>query len=185
MVFEKKESICVTFWSLTTQKEDDRCSQENGVSQKRLLPQMASSKTANHLSNAANEAFSYLKEPFAYIDTSPLKCEMRELNRRADIGAGLRKDWETFSSYCFNDGSMSQPRGQRRSRVTYYEEIIERICDKFDLPQPELTSQTRCSGLQMSEASFVMSLWPVATAVLTSPAGSASRHHGGKPSGKK
>ncbi len=43
--------------------------------------------TANHLKNAANEAFSYLKEPFAYIDTSPLEREMRELNRRADIGA--------------------------------------------------------------------------------------------------
>jgi len=42
---------------------------------------------ANHLHNAAEEAFTYLKEPFAYIDTSPLEREMRELNRRADIGA--------------------------------------------------------------------------------------------------
>jgi hypothetical protein len=39
------------------------------------------------LNNAADEAFTYLKEPFAYIDTSPLEREMRELNRRADIGA--------------------------------------------------------------------------------------------------
>lgn len=37
--------------------------------------------------NAEKETFTYLKEPFAYIDTSPLEREMRELNRRADIGA--------------------------------------------------------------------------------------------------
>lgn len=44
--------------------------------------------TVEHLNNAANEIFSYVKEPgFAYIDTSPLEREMRELNRRADIGA--------------------------------------------------------------------------------------------------
>lgn len=42
---------------------------------------------AGHLQNAAEEAFTYLKEPFAYIDTSPLEREMRELNRRADVGA--------------------------------------------------------------------------------------------------
>lgn len=42
---------------------------------------------AGHLENAAKEAFTYIKEPFAYIDTSPLEREMRELNRRADIGA--------------------------------------------------------------------------------------------------
>ena len=40
------------------------------------------------MQNAADEAFTYLKVPgFAYIDTSPLEREMRELNRRADIGA--------------------------------------------------------------------------------------------------
>lgn len=42
---------------------------------------------AGHLENAEKETFTYLKEPFAYIDTSPLEREMRELNRRADIGA--------------------------------------------------------------------------------------------------
>jgi len=42
---------------------------------------------AGHLENAAKETFTYVKEPFAYIDTSPLEREMRELNRRADIGA--------------------------------------------------------------------------------------------------
>jgi hypothetical protein len=45
-------------------------------------------KTANHLQGAADEASSFIKEQgFAYIDTSPLEREMRELNRRADIGA--------------------------------------------------------------------------------------------------
>ena len=45
-------------------------------------------KTAGHLQGASDEAFSYIKERgFAYIDTSPLEREMRELNRRADIGA--------------------------------------------------------------------------------------------------
>lgn len=43
--------------------------------------------TAGHLANAVKETFTYAKEPFAYIDTSPLEREMRELNRRADIGA--------------------------------------------------------------------------------------------------
>ena len=41
---------------------------------------------AGHLVNAEKEAFTYAKQPFAYIDTSPLEREMRELNRRADIG---------------------------------------------------------------------------------------------------
>jgi transposase-like protein len=45
-------------------------------------------KTAGHLQGASDEAFSHIKERgFAYIDTSPLEREMRELNRRADIGA--------------------------------------------------------------------------------------------------
>jgi hypothetical protein len=41
---------------------------------------------AGHLANAEKEAFTYAKETFAYIDTSPLEREMRELNRRTDIG---------------------------------------------------------------------------------------------------
>jgi len=44
--------------------------------------------TSGHLKGAAAEAFTFLKDPgFDYIDTSPLEREMRELNRRADIGA--------------------------------------------------------------------------------------------------
>ena len=51
------------------------------------LESLGLNNAAGHLQNAAEEAFTYLKEPFAYIDTSPLEREMRELNRRADIGA--------------------------------------------------------------------------------------------------
>jgi|LGOV01.1.fsa_nt_gb hypothetical protein len=51
------------------------------------LTKLGLSLAANHLKYAETEAFTYLKEPFAYIDTSPLEREMRELNRRADVGA--------------------------------------------------------------------------------------------------
>jgi len=51
------------------------------------LKSLGLTNAAGHLQNATEEAFTYLKEPFAYIDTSPLEREMRELNRRADIGA--------------------------------------------------------------------------------------------------
>jgi len=51
------------------------------------LAAMGLKTAAEHLKNAEKEAFTYTKEPFSYIDTSPLEREMRELNRRADIGA--------------------------------------------------------------------------------------------------
>lgn len=51
------------------------------------LKSLGLTNAAGHLQNAAEEAFTHLKEPFAYIDTSPLEREMRELNRRADVGA--------------------------------------------------------------------------------------------------
>jgi hypothetical protein len=50
------------------------------------LAAMGLRTAAGHLKNAAKEAFSYTKAAFDYIDTSPLEREMRELNRRADIG---------------------------------------------------------------------------------------------------
>ncbi len=40
-----------------------------------------------HLRNARTEAFTFLEEKFSYTTTSPLEREMRELNRRADVGA--------------------------------------------------------------------------------------------------
>lgn len=52
------------------------------------LTSLGLKKTASHLHGASDEAFSHIKERgFAYIDTSPLEREMRELNRRTDIGA--------------------------------------------------------------------------------------------------
>jgi len=51
------------------------------------LAEIGLRSAAGHLANAAAETFTYTKESFAYIDTSPLEREMRELNRRADIGA--------------------------------------------------------------------------------------------------
>jgi hypothetical protein len=42
---------------------------------------------AGHLKAAANEAFTFLRAPgITYSTTSPLEREMRELNRRADVG---------------------------------------------------------------------------------------------------
>ena len=42
---------------------------------------------ASHLRNARMEAFTFLEERFSYTTTSPLEREMREINRRADVGA--------------------------------------------------------------------------------------------------
>jgi hypothetical protein len=43
--------------------------------------------SAGHLKAAENEAFTFLKAPgITYSTTSPLEREMRELNRRADVG---------------------------------------------------------------------------------------------------
>jgi hypothetical protein len=45
-------------------------------------------QSATHLSNAEHEAFTWVNElGFTYRTTSPLEREMRELNRRADVGA--------------------------------------------------------------------------------------------------
>lgn len=44
-------------------------------------------QSAKHLSNAEHEAFTWVNDlGFTYKTTSPLEREMRELNRRADIG---------------------------------------------------------------------------------------------------
>ena len=44
--------------------------------------------TANHLKGAESEAFTWVENPgFSYTTTSPLEREMREVNRRADVGA--------------------------------------------------------------------------------------------------
>ena len=44
--------------------------------------------TAYHLQEARKETFTWIQSPgFTYMTTSPLEREMRELNRRADVGA--------------------------------------------------------------------------------------------------
>ena len=44
-------------------------------------------QSAKHLSNAEHEAFTWVNDlGFTYTTTSPLEREMRELNRRADVG---------------------------------------------------------------------------------------------------
>lgn len=44
-------------------------------------------QSATHLSNAEHEAFTWINDSgFTYRTTSPLEREMRELNRRADVG---------------------------------------------------------------------------------------------------
>ena len=44
-------------------------------------------QSATHLSNAVHEAFTWINDSgFTYKTTSPLEREMRELNRRADVG---------------------------------------------------------------------------------------------------
>jgi len=75
-------------------------------------------KTASHLQGAADEAFSYIKEQcFAYIDTSPLEREMRELNRRADIGARWSpKGLENVLKVLFHRRLNKQSEGYTQTR---------------------------------------------------------------------
>ena len=51
------------------------------------LAQFGFRNAANHLQRAKSEAFTWVKdEGFSFTTTSPLEREMRELNRRADVG---------------------------------------------------------------------------------------------------
>lgn len=63
-------------------------------------------KTAAHL-QAQRRRFSHIKgQGFTYIDTSPLEREMRELNRRSDIGAHWSpKDLENVLKVLFHSRS--------------------------------------------------------------------------------
>lgn len=69
---------------------------------------------AGHLQLATANAFTFLKEPgFAYIDTSPLEREMRELNRRADIGARWSpRGVENVLKVLFHQRLNETPKGQ-------------------------------------------------------------------------
>ena len=51
------------------------------------LAQFGFRNAANHLQRAKSEAFTWIKaKGFSFTTTSPLEREMRELNRRADVG---------------------------------------------------------------------------------------------------
>lgn len=68
---------------------------------------------ATHLHRAMDEAFTYIKEQgFAYIDTSPLEREMREINRRADNGARWSpKGLENVLKVLFHKRLNHKPKG--------------------------------------------------------------------------
>jgi transposase-like protein len=76
------------------------------------LKALGLAKTAGHLQGAAEEAFTHVKERgFSYIDTSPLERQMRELNKRADIGVRWSpKGLENVLKMLFH----KQPNGQSK-----------------------------------------------------------------------
>lgn len=74
--------------------------------------------TAYHLQEAKDEVFTWAQNPgFSYMTTSPLEREMRELNRRADVGARWSpKGIENVLKLLFHKRLNSEPRGLLRSR---------------------------------------------------------------------
>jgi hypothetical protein len=96
------------FKETTSSVISDKC--EGPQRYKRWLTDLKSlglTNAASHLQKVEEEAFTYLityfKEPFAYIDTFPLEREMRELNRRTDIGARWSpKDLENVLKIMFH-----------------------------------------------------------------------------------
>ena len=73
--------------------------------------------TAHHLQGARDEAFTWAQNPgFAYMTTSPLEREMRELNRRADVGARWSpKGIENVLKLLFHKRLNRDPSGQSQS----------------------------------------------------------------------
>jgi transposase-like protein len=69
--------------------------------------------TAYHLQEARNETFTWTQNPgFTYMTTSPLEREMRELNRRADVGARWSpKGIENVLKLLFHKRLNSEPDG--------------------------------------------------------------------------
>ncbi len=74
--------------------------------------------TAYHLQEARDEAFTWIQNPeFSYMTTSPLEREMRELNRRADVGTRWsQKGIENVLKLLFHKRLNSETRGLVRSR---------------------------------------------------------------------
>jgi hypothetical protein len=70
-------------------------------------------QSARHLSNAENEAFTWANSlGFTYSTTSPLEREMRELNRRADVGVrwsdkGIESVLKVLFHYRLNEKAVN------------------------------------------------------------------------------
>ena len=70
-------------------------------------------QSAKHLSNAQHEAFTWVKHlEFSFTTTSPLEREMRELNRRADVGTrwsdkGIENVLKVLFYYRLNEKSVN------------------------------------------------------------------------------
>jgi hypothetical protein len=70
-------------------------------------------QSAKHLSNAQHEAFTWANDlGFSFTTTSPLEREMRELNRRADIGVrwsnkGIESVLKVLFHYRLNEQSVN------------------------------------------------------------------------------
>jgi transposase-like protein len=69
--------------------------------------------TANHLNGAKDEIFTWINNPgFSFKTTSPLEREMRELNRRADVGARWSNNGiENVLKVLFHKRLNRNPRG--------------------------------------------------------------------------
>jgi hypothetical protein len=70
---------------------------------------------AGHLQAAESEAFTYVKEHgFRFATTSPLECEISEINRRVDNGSrwserGIESLLKVLFHYRFNQ--QTEPKG--------------------------------------------------------------------------
>jgi len=71
--------------------------------------------SAEHLQNARHETFTYRADNnFAYTTTTPLEREMRELNRRADVGVrwsdkGIENVLKVLFHYRLNTSKLKEP----------------------------------------------------------------------------
>jgi hypothetical protein len=82
------------------------------------MKQFNFSTMAYHLQEARDEAFTWAQNPsFAYMTTSPLEREMRELNRRADVGTRWSpKGIENVLKLLFHKRLNRDPTGLSQSR---------------------------------------------------------------------
>jgi hypothetical protein len=94
---------------------DSKSGQRNYAQFAKDLALFGFSNAANHLERAKAEAFTWIKaRGFSYITTSPLEREMRELNRRADVGArwstqGIENVLKVLFHYRHNEKSSGIP----------------------------------------------------------------------------